>query len=271
MSKEITVRALRGDRFDDLDIVDMHCHYRNSYCYYQPQASMEDMVKEEAVLGINTFCVCPVTALECDYKLGNRQSLEFVRKFPDKVYAYVGLNPQYAGEIEGELDKYYGESRFIGVKIHPSGHRAKINCEGYKGVFNAVARRGGFVLTHSWEACPYSNMDLCEQVIAEFPQVNIVLAHTGGTVEGAKKTISLVNRYPNAYLDTCGFDVTEHWINELVERCPEHKILFGTDFPYHDVRYGSTRILFADLEDEVKLRILGGNFRLLMSQSLKMR
>ena len=267
MSKEITARALRGDRFEDLDIVDMHCHYRNSHNYYQAESSMDDMVSGAARVGIKTLCVAPIAQTGIDYKRGNRLALEFVRAYPGRIYAYVGINPHFSSEIESELDKYYQNDRFIGIKIHPTSHRAKITCQGYRDAFAAVARHGGFVLTHTWETCQYCNMDSCEKVVTDFPGVNFVLAHTGGTVEGVKKTIALVNKFPNAYLDICGFDVSEHWINELVERCPINKILFGTDFPYHDVRYASSRVLFADLEDDVKMRILHDNFYGLLGKS----
>ena len=269
MSKEITARALRGERLTDLNIFDMHCHYKNSYSYYQSEASMDDMVRGEKQAGINAFCVCPNTALESDTMLGNQEAFEFVQKYPTTVYAYLGLNPNFTDEIDILFDKYYHEDGFLGVKIHPFVHRVKVNDSRYRIVFENVVRRGGYVMSHSWETCQYCQLDLFEDVISTFPEVNIVLAHTGGTVEGVKKTIRLVNKYPNAYLDTCGFDINEHWINELVERCPIEKILFGTDFPFHDVNYCLSRILFADLEDDIKLKILGDNYRMLLGKSPK--
>jgi predicted TIM-barrel fold metal-dependent hydrolase len=267
MSNEILQRAMRQDSFFDLNIIDMHCHLGTGHEFYHARFHIDEMIAEADKLGIAKLCIAPEAGIECDYKLGNRQMEDAIKRYPDRIYGYICINPYHKDEIKEQLDRYYPIPQVVGVKIHPSGHQAPLDCEGYQIVFQEVERRGGFILSHTWEdSHAWCDLDMCERVMKEYPKVPFVLAHSGGTVEGVKKAIRMVNRYPNIYLDTCGFDVTQHWINELIEQCPFEKILFGTDFPYHDLRYGLTRILFSDLSDEQKIGLLSKNFTTLLKQ-----
>ena len=49
-----------------------------------------------------------------------------------------------------------------------------------------------------------------------------------------------------------------------MEKADNSKVLFGSDCPFHDLRPGLSRILFADLDDNVKIGILGENFKKLI-------
>ncbi len=261
----ILERALSRDTFSDLHIVDAHCHLGTGHEFYHAQAAIEQMIREADTMGVEKLCIAPEAGIECDYKYGNELMLDSIRRYPGRVYGYLCLNPFYEDEFERMFDTYYPIEQVIGVKIHPGGHRARIDCEGYQKIFHEVEKRGGFVLSHTWgDADAYCNLTLCEEAMRRFPNVRFILAHSGGTVESVKRAVQMVNRYPHIFLDTCGFDVTEHWINELTEQCPFEKILFGSDFPYHDLRYGVTRILFSNLTDSQKAGLLHENFEKLL-------
>ena len=270
MAQQIFERAMKGEIFPELRIIDAHCHLGTGHEFYHAPADIDQMIREADSMGVEKLCIAPEAGIECDYKYGNELMLDSIRRYPNRVYGYLCLNPFHEDEIEEMFDTYYPVEQVVGVKIHPSGHRARIDCEGYRKIFQQVEKRGGFVLSHTWgDFDPFCNLTLCEEVMGRFPKVSFIFAHSGGTVESVKKAIRLVNAYPNIYLDTCGFDITEHCINELVDQCPFEKIIFGTDFPYHDLRYGMTRILFADLDDSQKAGLLHENFANLLKKNPK--
>lgn len=266
-TQTILSRALAGDRFDDLQIIDCHNHLGPVYNFYNPPAEIEDMLHDADQLGVTRLCVAPHIALFCDCPLGNDQVDEAARRYPERVWAYLTLNSNRPAEIAAQFEQHYGQAHFIGVKLHPSTHKYSASGENYRLVYERLTRQGGFVLIHSWDDCPYANLDLCEQAIRAFPQVPFILAHAGGIPSGVEKSIRAVNTYPNAFLDTSGFEFSHTWIETIVARADNAKILYGSDMPFHDMRGGISRILFADLADEVKTAILGGNFRQMLQMN----
>ena len=261
MSKNILTRAQCGDRFDDLQIVDCHNHMGPCYNFYCPPAGIEEMLHDADQLGVARLCVAPHIALSCDCPLGNRQVDEAARIHPNRVLAYLTLNGNHPDEISAEFDHHYGQAHFIGIKLHPSTHKYSANGENYYIAYTRLTKQGGFVLIHSWDDCPYANLNLCEEAIRTFPQVPFLLAHAGGIPSGVEKSIRVVNMYPNAFLDTSGFEFSNTWIEEVVACADPTKIIYGSDMPFHDMRSGISRILMADLDDETKAEILGRNFR----------
>ncbi|MBS1473525.1 MAG: amidohydrolase [Massilimaliae sp.] len=270
MSQTILQRAMNGDSFEDLEIIDVHCHMGNFACFQFSEAGIDPMIEDAKRMGVAKICVVAQAGTSNAYQRGNMDTLQAAERYPEHVLGYVALNPHKPEEAEREIKAYYPYRQFVGVKIHPGAMQAKANCEGYRRIFELVRQYGGYVLVHTWEACPYSNIDLCEDIIKDFPDVNFVLGHSGGTVDGVKKAIHLANRFSHVYLDCCGFDVTEHALPEMVEqmRDPE-RLLYGSDYPFHDLRYGLTRVLFSDLDDDMKQKILSANAQTLLDRSQK--
>jgi len=80
----------------------------------------------------------------------------------------------------------------------------------------------------------------------------------------------LVNRYDNAFMDTSGFEFSEVSIETIMKKVDNDKVFFGSDIPYLDLKNGISRILFADLSDEVKKKILSGNYLRFLEKSRKL-
>lgn len=269
MSREIIKRALNKECFEDLNIMDCHCHQGPWFSYYFPAAGIDEMIHDAGMFGIKKLCIAPHASFSNDFKLGNKQVHDSICRYPDRVYGLLAVNGNKPSEILGEFDRYYGMSQFAGLKIHPSVHEYIISGENYSIAFEEVKKRGGYVLTHTWENCPYAAPDLCEAVFKAFPGVPFVMAHAGGTSAGVEKAIKLVNRFENVFIDSSGFEFSDTWIEEIISKTDASKVLFGSDMPFHDLRGGISRILLADIDDVIKTDILGGNFRKMLLQNPK--
>jgi uncharacterized protein len=261
MKNSIMKRALAGERFEDLHIVDAHCHMGNYYMFYFPKADIDEMIHDADILGVEKFCIAPHAAISCDYKLGNKQLLDAINKYPDRVNGLLTLNANFPEEIDTQFDTYYSIKQFKGVKLHGDFHSFPINGEGCRKVFEKIRTYGGYVLAHTWEGSGKNSIPMCEEVIKNYPDIAFILGHSGGLADGIKKSINVANMYENAFLDTSGFEFSNTWIEEIAATADITKILFGSDFPFHDLRSGASRILFADMDDDVKMRILSGNYQ----------
>ena len=66
-------------------------------------------------------------------------------------------------------------------------------------------------------------------------------------------------KYPNVYLDISGDVFCYRLLETLLETLPAEKILFGSDYPWLDIRANLTRVLLADIDMQAKEAILGRN------------
>jgi len=261
MENNITGRALRGEKFNDLHIIDMHCHLREVQEFYFPGGYIEEMIADANLPGIESLCIAPHISLSYDHRDGNRQSVDAVNKFPDRVFAMVMVNPNQPEDITSEIEKYYKIPQFIGVKLHPGSHSYPLSGDKYGAVFECVTRLGGFILTHTWETDGNCNAAECEKVLQRHPGVPLIMAHTLGVPKGIPKALRLANEYENCYIDTSGFEFSNASIEHIMKNVDNSKVFYGSDMPYHDVRSGLSRILLSNLTDEVKIKILSKNYR----------
>lgn len=108
-----------------------------------------------------------------------------------------------------------------------------------------------------------STPDMLARVLKAFPRMKVVAAHFGGLKMLEEARTYLIGK--NLYLDTAwtdglnslGLDV----ITDLVKRHGSDKILFGTDYPFCDVKKEIEAVYRLPLSDEAKERILWKNAR----------
>ncbi|MDR2569130.1 MAG: amidohydrolase [Oscillospiraceae bacterium] len=260
MSNTIIGRAMNRDSFTDLKIIDMHCHLGPTDNFYFPKAEIEEMLEDADLFGTYKLCVAPHVGISADHKLGNKLAHEAITKFPDRVYGMLCFNPNFPEEIDCEFDAYYHIPQFVGVKIHPSSHKCPLTASVYRSIFERLCEKGGFLLTHTWESDSNCDAAACENTVKDFPGVNFILAHSLGLQDGIYKAISLVNRYDNCYMDTSGFEFSNVSIEAIMAKVDNNKVFFGSDMPFHDMRCGISRILYADLSDAVKEMLLSSNY-----------
>jgi len=262
-----TQRALAGDRFAELKAVDMHCHLRWHNGYFYTGGWIDTMLADADLVGVEKLMVVSHASMGVDFEWGNAVTAEAVAAHPDRVMGFVCLNPHKVEESKAQIDKYYNTPGFVGTKIHPSFQGYPVNGPAYDELFRYLSGRGGIMLVHTWDDCPNGSIDMNESIMKKFPDVTFMLAHAGGIPTGVKKSIDLVNRYPHIYMDTCGFDHHEHSLPQIVDQVEDiGKILYGSDIPFHDIRYATSHVLTADLTDQEKTAIMRDNINALLAK-----
>ena len=261
-------RALAGDPFAELKAVDMHCHLRWHNGYFFTGGNIDDMLADADLVGVDKLCIVSHAAMGVDFEWGNTHTAEAVARHPDRCMGYVCLNPFKVEESKAEIDKYYATPGFVGVKIHPSFQGYPVNGPAYHELFRYLSGRGGVMLVHTWDDCPFGSMDMNENIMKQYPDITFMMAHDGGIPSGVRKAIAMVNKYPHIYMDTCGFDHLEYALPQIVDALDDtSKLLYGSDIPFHDIRYATSHILTADLTDQEKTAIMRDNITALMAKS----
>jgi predicted TIM-barrel fold metal-dependent hydrolase len=210
--------------------------------------------------------VSPHLAIIADHILGNNLVLKAAKSYPERVIALATANIHYDLPNLKELKRCFQHSEFKGIKLHPDFMAYSVKKHILDPIFKFADDHGAFILTHtdsrtnSGHLLKYSEPAWFEEYLTKFPKVNLILAHCGLTSGGFKGSVQLAKNFKNAYLDTSGWRFSNTWsIEETANFGIVHKLLFGGDFVWNDVASTLGRILYSDISEEDKKKILGEN------------
>jgi len=173
----------------------------------------------------------------------------------DRFYGWVFVNPGAADPI-AEMDKWAGQTGWIGVKSHPFWHRYAV------AMLDDVA---GYCSERCWPMLVHLGGDEksgdYRYLPERHPNLKMLYAHAGvpfyrGVWDYAKgKKNVFVDLSSPAYVD-------ERMRLEVIKAVGAEKCLYGTDGPYGCPDHGEIveEILQLALSDAEKELVLGGNF-----------
>ena len=102
------------------------------------------------------------------------------------------------------------------------------------------------------------------------PNAKILMAHSGGCPTALGdwfRAIEVAKHYPNLYLDTASSQADMGYIEAMVAGVGAERVIFGTDMPIIDPFFGLAKITGANLTQQQKDLILGGNIQRLLGLS----
>ena len=238
--------VFNGEKINSL-VIDAHGHYGTSL-----MPDFADYIKEMDRVGIDKYCCAPL------YQ--NDKGLEFLQAYPDRVLLYHWYDPYY-DMSEEELSKRLDVPGVIGFKIHPNANGVACNSKAFKTVWELANEKKTAVLSHTWYPNMYCDPSMYAGIAKDYPDAKIILGHSGGSVDGFLRSVKLVNKYENIYME---LDNTNHHYNQteyLAKNADISKVLFGSDFPTEDFAPHLGPILAAQVEDTIKEKILGQNMK----------
>ena len=164
---------------------------------------------------------------------------EYVRKFPQKLIGFAGIDPTDEGAVD-EVHTAKEELRLQGLTVsppnqdfHPADSRAM-------DVYAEAEKLGMPILFHpsgqfsEKSKLEYGRPYLLDEVARSFPKLRIVIAQLGQP--WVDETIILLGKHANVFADVSGL-LGRAWqaYNALVSSFQHgviDKLLFGSDFPY---------------------------------------
>ncbi|GAP15812.1 predicted metal-dependent hydrolase of the TIM-barrel fold [Longilinea arvoryzae] len=248
----------------DIEITDAHVHMGPYHKFYIPQNSAEDMLRVMDHLSIARSCISSHLAISGDWYTGNRLTAQAVQQYPDRFIGYVVVSPNEPELAEDEMRRAFDEWGFKGIKLVPDTHLQPIGGPGYQPVFEFASKRDAFVLVHTYHSSHFDDPQLFGEVAGRYPDVPILMVHSGALPAGFNGAIDLVKKHPNLYLDISGSFITGEWIRRMVLMAGADRVLYSSDQPFIDPRYSLGRLLFAGLSKQDLSLVLGGNIRRLL-------
>ena len=224
-----------------------------------PKNSLEETLETMDYLGVDRLCISSLLGCLCDFKHGNDQVGEAVRRHPNRLIGMTTVNPNYPDEVIAELQRCENLYGMNIAKIHPFCHEYPADGENYREFWQYADQREMIVLSHTWESDATCGPEMFDNIAQDYPHVKIILAHSGVTQEGCEQAIGVARKNKNVYLDTASSQPHIGMIERFVSEVGSSRVLFGSDIPMLEPAAQFGRIAFADITENDKQRILGLN------------
>ena len=237
-------------------IIDAHAHYGAALGL---SCSDEEYIESMDRWGIDRAVFSSMLAISGNEPEGNDAVHRMIRRWPDRVVGYCVPNPyrRPAEELARCIDM-----GFRAVKLHPRGMGCPMDNRMYRPVYEEAQRRRMPVLFHSGGLLTmpdfrFTSPDMILRIARAYPELPLLAGHMG-----LERWLDLVNVAPdveNVYLDITMSLPDLYRLEKAVQTVGAERVLFGTDLPLLDPSVPLGLVQGADLTDEQRRLILGGN------------
>lgn len=188
--------------------------------------------------------------------LQNDYILDAQKKYPDRIFGYVFVNPRQPDAVEN-VKRYLGEG-LKGLKLHPRLHGFPLSNHKLVDPILEVCKEFKVPVFGHGGSEEFNMPFDFEEIARTFPDVSVILGHLGafGAVDSA---ILAASRTPNLYLDTSLCAVGD--LKNAIKYVDTDKLLMSSDWPGSDFRLEYFKLELATEGDPaVRDKIAGGNY-----------
>ena len=178
-------------------------------------------------------------------RIANDEVLEAAAANADALIPFASIDPHKGKLGVREARRLIAEHEVLrGFKFHPNTQAFWPNDRAHYPLYEAIAEAGKIALFHTGQTgigagmrggggvrLKYSNPMLIDDVAADFPELDIILAHP--SFPWQEEALAVATHKPNVYIDLSGWspkyfpEILIRYINTLLRE----KMLFGSDFP----------------------------------------
>ncbi|MEX2356357.1 MAG: amidohydrolase family protein [Thermaerobacterales bacterium] len=194
---------------------------------------------------------------------GVKLTIDAVQSHPDRLAGFYRADPWNPASV-GEFEKAVREYGLKGLKLHPEGEGFQANHPVVFPLMEKAAELGVPCTIHSHQRG--SVPTLIGDLAARFPQVTVIMAHMG--MHQYNDAIYVAEKEDNIILETS----VQPWIHRIarlvVDKIGPERLIYGSDTPLHHPRVELTKIEVADLNDQERELVLGGNINRILKLGL---
>jgi uncharacterized protein len=204
-------------------------------------------------------------------RLGNDEVLAAAEANPDVLIPFASVDP-HKGKLGVREARELIERGVRGFKFHPNTQAFWPNDRAFYPLYEVIAEAGLIALFHSGTTgigagmpggggvrLKYSNPMLVDDVAADFPRLDIILAHP--SFPWQDEALAIAVHKPNVYIDLSGWspkyfpEILVRYTNTLLKE----KMLFGSDYPLITPDRWLADFAKLDIRDEVRPLVLKEN------------
>ena len=176
-------------------------------------------------------------------RLGNDEVLAAAAANPDVLIPFASVDP-HKGKLAVREAREWVQRGARGFKFHPNTQAFWPNDRSFYPLYEVIAEAGLIALFHSGTTgigagmpggggvrLKYSNPMAVDDVAADFPELDIILAHP--SFPWQDEALAIATHKPNVYIDLSGWS-PKYFPENLVRYTNtllQDKMLFGSDYP----------------------------------------
>jgi len=237
-------------------VIDIHAHLGASWI---GQTDFTDFTPADLVAGYDRFGVekACVSSWQILYepKQGNVEICQAVQQFPDRLMGFCVVSPRQPGALE-EVENCTTKQGMKGIKLHPSQGKWKADSRLVDPIIDFAQSKRIPVLMHTWSD-DHSHPTRVGNLAKRFPRATIIMAHM--SADAWLEAIEVAADHDALLLDTAVHYNQYQVLKTAVEKLGSERILFGSDFPEMNLGAELAKIVYAQISDRDKKRILGEN------------
>lgn len=164
----------------------------------------------------------------------------------DELLSMGSVHP-FARRVVGKLDRQLALGA-RGIKVHPASQLVRPDHKRAMRLYRLCGERGLPVLFHCgpvgiepMAGRRRSQVRLYEPAVAEHPGTTFILGHAGALQ--MEQALDLARRYANVYLELSSQSLGN--VRRILERAPEERVLFGSDWPFYHQAVALAKVLLA--------------------------
>lgn len=247
-------------------IIDSHFHLGYSIGYYNYDLNLGNVLHLMDELNISLAISSHTMGLTYgDIEESMKDSISAYEESGGRILSYYVFDPLNALNCLEIMDKYTDRKVFKGIKFHPSFHGVAADDERYEVVWKYALEKKLPLLAHTWDISltnpvqAFSFPARFEAYIKKYPEVTLIMGHSGGRHDGIREAARLGKAYSNVYFDTAGDIYSNCWLEFLAGQVGSDRIMYGSDYSMMDQRNMLGVVLGSDLTIEDKENILFKN------------
>ena len=197
----------------------------------------------------------------------NDQALGALRSWPSRTLGLVYLNPNDPDFSVQEFDRCVRDGPMVGIKLWVARH---CNARDLDPIVQRAVSMNVPILQHTWlkvggngpgESTPFDLVELA----GRHPQATIICGHSGGDWE---RGIRVVRSTKNVSIELAGSDPTNGFVEMAVRELGAERVIFGSDAGGRSFASQLAKVTAAQISENAKDLILGGNLRRLLTPIL---
>jgi len=252
-------------------VIDSHTHMvakeDKTTHYVMPDSDCDAIAEKMERLGIDTIITAPWSGISFDGRKGNADALYAAQKYPGKFLAYSTCNIHYDEDLK-VWQKYHTEypDIFVGIKPYWPFQKFNLMTEACEEWFAYANEHHLLLLLHTGGSDAI--LDQADQLSLKYPNITLILAHSGINYSVARKNAALARKRDNVVLEITYTSVMRGMIEFLVSEVGADKVLYGSDMPMRDPAPQLGWVCYAKIPLEDKKKLLAGNIQRLLKNCI---
>lgn len=241
-------------------LIDAHAHlgaslFGHNLTTNQLLASMDENDILQAILS-------PLKPLDYHFSPENDRIAAAVKAHPDRFHGLVRVDPWQGAAALAELQRGIDDLGLIGLYLHPFEEQFAANNEiAFPLLQFLEERQRPLMLAGGYPT--FSHPSQIADLARQFPNLPIIATHGGQiNISGMLLADALrtMRANPNVIMETSGI-YREDFIEDTIAELGPERVIWGSNTPYMDQGFETTRVRMGHLDEQVKAQIGHDNSR----------